>query len=119
MKRVKIAVIVAAMVLTTSAYAHPETHYRKLGGSTWVCHYDGESNWGFCGRTTLAEVKKINALAEDDCRHLDNDGIVPHSTTGEAEELNYACRNGHMVRDAYTSHFTSDGYSYQQWKPMR
>ena len=114
----KYLVIAAAMVLTAlSAYAHPETHYRKVGTTTYVCHYNGESNWGFCGRTTLAEVKRIDAFAEDGCRHGE-DG-VPHSTTGEAEELNYVCSNGHMVRDPYLNHFTADEYSYQQWQPVR
>ena len=121
--KLKVAIAVAALVLSTAADAHPETHYRKTGSITWVCHYDGLSNWGFCGRTTLDQVKKIDALAEDTCEHgtpFENLGIViPHSMTGEAESLNYQCKRGHMVREPYDLHFDPQGYSREQWKPVR
>jgi hypothetical protein len=76
----------------------------------WVCYYNGVGNWGFCTRTPLSDVKRIDELAEDTCRHGGPDANIPHSMTGEANVLNYDCKRGHMVREPYAQHFNADGW---------
>jgi hypothetical protein len=49
--------------------ARLEYHFRRLGELVMVCAYHYGGNGGFCVRTPLSEVKRIDELAEDECRH--------------------------------------------------
>jgi hypothetical protein len=97
----------------------PDYHFRRYGGLTWVCYYNGVGNSGFCVRTPLSEVKGIDELAEDTCRHGGPDANIPHAMTGEAIVLNYDCKRGHMVREPYANHFDADGWMLEEWKPLK
>jgi hypothetical protein len=77
----------------------PEYHFRRYGGIIWVCYYNGVGNGGFCVRTLLSEVKRIDELAEDTCEHGGPEAIISHAMTGEAIVLSYDCKRGHMVRE--------------------
>ena len=96
-----------------------EYHFRRLGETVFVCGYDWGANGGFCVRTPLSEVKRIDDLAEDTCRHGGPDAIISHAMTGEAIVLNYDCKHGRMVREPYANHFDADGWMLEEWKPLR
>jgi hypothetical protein len=96
-----------------------EYHFRRLGELVMVCAYRYGGNGGFCVRTPLSEVKHIDELAEDECRHGGHDAIIPHAMTGEAIVLNYNCKRGHMVREPYANHFDADGWMIEEWRPLR
>jgi hypothetical protein len=93
-----------------------EYHFRRRfgTGAVLVCGYHMGGNGGFCGQTTLATVRKVDALAEDTCRQ-DSAGGVPHSITGEAIWLNYTCVRGHMKRLPYASVFDTESYPIEKW----
>jgi hypothetical protein len=118
MERLLLTVAIAGLMVD-SAYANERiiTHYRTAYGQKWVCHDIWGANYSNCSRITLAEVKKIDAFAEDTCRH-GGEG-VPHAQTGDAAILNYQCVNGRMTRDPYLNDFDADGYQSAQWKPIR
>jgi hypothetical protein len=65
----------------------------------------------------LRSLKKIDAFAEDTCRH-GGEGI-PHAQTGDAAILNYQCVNGRMTRHPYLNDFDMDSYQSAQWRPVR
>jgi hypothetical protein len=96
-----------------------EYHFRNLGGTVFVCAYHWGANGGLCVRTPLSEVKKIDALAEDTCRHEGPDAIISHAMTGEAIVLKYDCKRGHMVREPYANHFDVDGWMLEEWRPLQ
>jgi hypothetical protein len=108
MKKLLIASI-AALVFAAPAYAQEKTvpHYRKSHGVTLVCHDIWGANYSNCSRITLSEVKKVDAFAEDTCRH-GGEG-VPHAQTGDAAILDYQCVNGRMTRHPYLNDFDMDG----------
>ena len=81
-----------------------------------VCGYHVGGNGGFCGKTTLSEVKQIDARAEDTCRFGGPDASIPHAMTGEAVWLNYECIRGRMKRKPYADVFDQDGYNVEQWE---
>jgi hypothetical protein len=93
-----------------------EYHFRRLGETIFVCAYLWGRNARFCGRTPLSDVKRVDELAEDTCQH---GGLISHAMTGEAEELNYECKGGHMVREPYAYHFDADGWMLEEWKALR
>ena len=93
-----------------------EYHFRNLGGRIFVCAYHWGANGGFCVRTPLSKVRRIDELAEGVCRH-GAEGI-PHAMTGEAQALGYDCKHGHMVREPYSYHFDEDGWSTDEWAPL-
>lgn len=108
----------AQRTIPPAAGDRPEFHFRRSGGIIWVCSYNGVGNGGFCTRTPLSDVKRIDDLAEDTCRHGGPQAIIPHVMTGEAIVLNYECKDGHMVRDPYAQHFDADGWMLDEWKPL-
>jgi hypothetical protein len=83
-----------------------------------VCAYHG-GNGGFCVRTPLSEVKRVDEIADDECRHGGPDATIPHAVTGEAIVLSYDCKHGHMVREPYFNHFDPDGWITEDWRPLR
>jgi hypothetical protein len=93
-----------------------EYHFRNIGDSVWACAYHVGYNWGFCTQTPLSEVKKIDEVAEDLCRHSGPDAIIPHAMTGEADALNYECAGNHMRRKPYSNVFDIDGWIVDQWE---
>ena len=120
MKKLGIIASVATFVLAAPA-AHADerivTHYRTAYGQKLVCHDIWGANYSNCSRITLAEVKKIDAFAEDTCRH-GGEG-VPHAQTGDAAILNYQCVNDRMTRGPYLNAFDAEGYQSAQWKQVR
>jgi hypothetical protein len=96
-----------------------EYHFRRVGNSIMVCGYHWGGNGGFCGKTTLSEVKQIDERAEDTCRFGGPDASIPHAMTGEAIWLDYECFRGHMRRKPYADVFDQDGYNSEQWKFLR
>lgn len=94
-----------------------EYHFRRQGGLTVVCAYLWGRNGGFCSRTPMTLVKKVDRLAEDACRQ--GEEIIPHALTGEADVLNYRCVARRMERDPYYVHFDADGYQVSEWKELR
>jgi hypothetical protein len=119
MKKLLIASVAAFVLAAPAAHADERsiTHYRTAYGQKLVCHDIWGANYSNCSRITLAEVKKIDAFAEDTCRH-GGEGI-PHAQTGDAAILNYQCVNGRMTRHPYLNDFDMDGYQSAQWKPVR
>jgi hypothetical protein len=99
--------------------ARLEYHFRRLGELVMVCAYHYGGNGGFCVRTPLSQVKRVDELAEDECRHGGPAAIIPHAMTGEAIALNYNCKHGHMVREPYANHFDADGWMTEEWRPLR
>ena len=97
----------------------PDYHFRTSGGIIWVCSYNGVGNGGFCTRTPLSDVKRIDDLAEGACQHGGPGAIVPHALSGEAIVLNYDCKGGHMLREPYAQHFDADGWMLDEWKPLQ
>jgi hypothetical protein len=95
-----------------------EYHFRRLGKTIFVCAYHWGANGGLCVRTPLSEVKRIDDLAEDTCRHGGPDAIISHAMTGEAIVLNYDCKHSHMVREPYADHFDADGWMLGEWKSL-
>ena len=89
-----------------------EYHFRRSGNRVLACAWDG-GNSGFCIRTPPSVIRRIDAEAEDMCRH--GSDIIPHSTFGEAD-LGYACKNGHMIREPYTRYFDAEGYKAHEWR---
>ncbi len=95
-----------------------EYHFRKMGGLTWACAYHTGGNGGFCIRTPLSLVRKIDAIAEDFCEHSDDAPGPPHALTGEAIVRRYKCENGYMKREPYANEFDMDGWMLSEWKPL-
>jgi hypothetical protein len=89
-----------------------------LGETVMVCAYHG-GNGGSRVRTPLSEVKRIDEMADDECRHGRPDATIPHATTGEAIVLSYDCKHGHMVREPYFNHFDPDGWMTKEWRPLQ
>lgn len=96
---------------------HIEYHFRRSGGVVLVCGYYLGANGGFCGQTTLSDVRKVDAMAEDACQQ-DSSYDPPHAITGEAIALHYKCVRGHMKRDPYGYAFDYDGYTVGQWRAL-
>jgi hypothetical protein len=94
-----------------------EYHFRRQGGLTLVCGYLWGRNGGFCSRTPMSLVKKIDLLAEDACRQ--GEDVIPHALTGEADVLSYRCVGSHMKRDPYYVHFDREGYHVSEWRELR
>jgi hypothetical protein len=109
----------AARTIPREDYDPPlEYHFRRSGELVMVCAYHG-GNFGFCIRTPLSAVKRIDEFAEDECRHGGPNTTIPHVMTGEAIALNYDCKRGHMVREPYAGHFDADGWKWEEWRPLR
>jgi hypothetical protein len=109
----------AARTIPRAEYDPPlEYHFRRLGELVMVCAFHG-GNGRFCVRTPLSEVKRIDELAEDECRYGGPDAIISHAMTGEAIVLNYDCKGGHMEPEPYANHFDADGWMMEEWKPLR
>jgi hypothetical protein len=83
-----------------------------------VCAYHG-GNGGFCTRTPLSEVSRIDQLAKDMCEHGGPDASIPHVYTGEAAALGYECHGGRMTRRPYAEVFNVDGYMLSEWSALR
>ena len=101
----------------TETVGAPIYHFRRVGNETLVCAYHYGANGGFCGRTPLSVIRKIDAVAQDACEH--GEPNIPHAITGEAIVLQYACKGGRMVREPYAYHFDSEGYDLGQWRALR
>jgi hypothetical protein len=85
---------------------------------TLVCQEIWGANYNPCDQVPLALVKKVDALAKDECEN-DPTGGIPHATSGDAIVLQYQCLSGHMKRDPYVWHFDADGYRPDVWTAIR
>ncbi|HZZ24537.1 MAG TPA: hypothetical protein VFE60_19005 [Roseiarcus sp.] len=64
----RITIIAAALVALARpaiAASGDESHYRTAFGHRLVCTSNRWANYNPCSRVTLAEVKRIDVLAED------------------------------------------------------
>jgi hypothetical protein len=108
------ALVAATPVMADSGEMH---HYRVAFGQRLVCTNNRWANYDPCSRVTLAEVKQIDALAEDACRQ--GEDIIPHALYGDAGALNFECVNRHMHREPYWYHFDAQGYQIGNWVAVR
>jgi clan AA aspartic protease (TIGR02281 family) len=93
-----------------------EFSFRVNDDAIWACvHYGGNSH--FCVRTTLAQVKKVDARAADFCKSQPG-STVPHVITGEAVDLDYECIGRRMHRKPYAEIFDDNGYMYSEWQNL-
>jgi hypothetical protein len=96
---IRLTIIAAALVALARpamAASGDESHYRTAFGLRLVCKSNRWANYNPCSGVTLAEVKRIDVLAEDACQQ--GEDIIPHALNGDAGALNYRCANGHMKR---------------------
>ena len=117
----RITIIAAALVALArpamAASGDEIRHYRTAFGHRLVCTSNRGANYDPCSRVTLAEVKRIDVLAEDACQQ--GEDIIPHALYGDAGALNYRCVNGHMKREPYYVGFDAQGYQQGNWQPVR
>jgi hypothetical protein len=77
----RITIIAAALVAVArpamAASGDEIRHYRTTFGHRLVCTSDRWANYNPCSRVTLAEVKRIDVLAEDACQQ--GEDIIPHA----------------------------------------
>jgi hypothetical protein len=115
---IRTTVAMLALAWTSMAASGDEIrHYRTAFGHRLVCTSNRWANYNPCSRVTLAEVKRLDVLAEDACRQ--GEDIIPHALYGDAGALNYRCVNGHMKREPYYVGFDAQGYQQGNWKPVR
>ena len=117
----RITIIAAALVALArpamAASGDEIRHYRTAFGHRLVCTSNRLANYNPCSRVTLAEVKRIDVLAEDACQQ--GEDIIPHALYGDAGALNYRCANRHMKREPYYVGFDAQGYQQENWQRVR